>query len=167
MSYEKINFQNGTEKLSDAFYCLGLFSFCFMISDFEPELARYWPQLTSRRKQSEVNEYQSSSEALEKSQMNQKNYRSQIRRVQNDLDRVLAEYKSIKERFWTFDKYLSWILKSAGWILLKVRKYQSVLISHFISTNLVLSKVIFLYIFENMADTEQLLKVMLETSWSS
>ena len=106
MSVERRTFQNGTEKLSEAFYSLGAFSFCAchnLLAEFDKILTSF----DLMKKTWGVNQYENLSEALKQSHRNQTNYRFQIRRVQSDLDQVLAEYKSIKNRFRTFDKYLS------------------------------------------------------------
>ena len=84
-----------------------------------------WP----KKKTWGVNQYESSLEALELSSKNQKKYQLQIRTVQNDLDRVLAEYKSIKDRFWTFDKYLCFT-KYTGLDSREINTNQSTLIAH-------------------------------------
>ena len=93
MSIEKRVFQCGTKKLSESFYSLG--SFSFSTKNFEPKLTSF----DLIKKTRGVNQYESSLEALELSYKNQKKYQLQIRTVQNDLDRVLAEYKTIKDRF--------------------------------------------------------------------
>ena len=123
MSFEKRSFQCGTKTLSESFYSLG--SFSFSTKNFELKLT--WFEL--KKKTRGVNQYESSLEALELSSKNQKKYQLQIRTVQNDLDRVLAEYKSIKDRFWTFDKYLCFT-KYTGLDSREINTNQSTLIAH-------------------------------------